>query len=65
VHGSAAIADTELREIFQTSGPDFKLPDPKLPNLPDHNDRRYDADADRRTAMNLDQFGPGSPYSGL
>lgn len=65
VHGSAAIADTELREIFQTSDPDFKLPDLKLPNLPDHNDRRYDADADRRTAMNLDRFGPGGPYSGL
>jgi hypothetical protein len=65
VHGPAAIADTELREIFQTSDPDFKLPELKLPNLPDHNDRRYDADADLRTAMNLDLFGPDGPYSGL
>ena len=65
VHGPAAIADTELREIFQTPDRDFKLPKLKLPNLPDHNDRRYDADADRRTAMNLDRFGPDGPYSGL
>ena len=63
--GPDGIADAALRTVFQTPDPHFKLSDLKIPRLPDHNDRRYDANADVRTAAQLDIFGPGGSGWGL
>lgn len=63
--GPEGIADAALRTVFQTPGPQFKVPDLKMPRLPDHNDRRYDANADVHTAAQLNKFGPGGSGWGL
>ncbi|WP_433179718.1 TIGR04222 domain-containing membrane protein [Actinoallomurus sp. CA-150999] len=63
--GPAGILDAALRKVFQTPDPQFKVPDLKLPRLPDRNDRRYDPNADAHTAGQLYMYRPGGTGWGL
>jgi hypothetical protein len=65
VLGAPGIADARLREILQAPDPDLDIPDLALPGLPDYNDGPYDAEADVKTAVRLDLYGPGGPGAGL
>jgi hypothetical protein len=65
VIGPATIADEQLRTTVTTPDPDLEVPKIEIPGMPDHNDRPYDAVEDARTALRLDAFGPGGPWSGL